>query len=418
MELDPSPARPVVPPPPAQRKVAGRRGWRARLLGGALVLTLGGGGVAGYLEATGRQGVEPHRQDRFLLRVRLLHRLPQSVAESRVLSREQKLQLGDVRFNGNILDSFQYSRIGAQFARLGPAGQAEFSRILAASQSREAVGYLWKALAAHNSIATIARFANAIRGKSPAWMAANLTVVNENVPFGGAILNGNRQESNQLTQQWNASCASTVEEAVRGIADPVFALYLHQGGPIDIESNFIPSVAKEPNRRLSQDQAKILKEDGGIPTLGTAPGFGTTTPEYVASLNRISAITGIHYFLYRQPVTIARSTFPSAQMTSGLPAVLAIERGLQSGMPVPLIVGSSRKIEHAVLVLRQERGEFLVFDPGYGQTGWIRKSQFLNSELWMFANGQFGGAGGWSTLWGVLAPTPVIQVMAPVTGNP
>lgn len=321
--------------------------------------------------------------------------LPISLNYSPFLSSAQKSILSRLVLTPDGLGTHQWSQLSARFVLLGPAGEEHFGALLAHVGSLNETPYLWKALASGNSVSAIATFAGQIRGKSASWLAANLTVVDADLGPGAARLNGPTGGSDQLTQQWNDSCASTTAEAVEAFANPLYALWLHQGGPIDHQEWTIRTTRKEPNPRLSADQAAILISHGGTPGLGSTIDRGTPNVGYVVSVDQLAAHTGVVYDY--------TSVNPSSQssLTNAVSQLLA---GLDDGVPVPLAVGSSTTQEHAVMALRRSGNNILLFDPGYGQTGWITVQQIMTSHLSQFANGSPGGAGGWTSLWGVLNP--------------
>ena len=81
----------------------------------------------------------------------------------------------------------------------------------------------------------------------------------------------------------------------------------------------------------------------------------------------------------------------------------AILRSVRDGAVVPLDVGDAQ-IRHAVMVIGTKGGELLVHDPGYGQTGWVTRRQFVTGTLDYFQQNQGAGAGGWSNALRVALP--------------
>jgi peptidase C39-like protein len=132
-----------------------------------------------------------------------------------------------------------------RFDALPAAGQTAFESLLASSTSPQEAAYVWKALAAGNSLKTVEGFDKAIRpyGNNQQWLADHLTPDLTGQP--GQMLNQGKgyfatykgqQDGNQDIQGWDiydqgniGDCAAASTVVARATVDPVYMLGLTTG---------------------------------------------------------------------------------------------------------------------------------------------------------------------------------------------
>jgi hypothetical protein len=240
--------------------------------------------------------------------------------------------------------------------------------------------FLLKAAAAQRSIADITTFAERIRGMSERWLMRNLMVVD--------LVNDLTAEADPeergIIQQYGNSCGPTSVQLIHAQADPIYALELRSGGPIEQASeNAVDNPESAPNQQLADEQADMLNAHhaagtGNAPTNRTNPTGGAWVEE---DMNALSAATGVTY----------ETKIIGAGITAEA-ALDALKNGLASGVHVPIIVGGglgANNTSHYVVVLLASGNRFLVHDVAEGQTVWRTEDDFRNNTLHLPSNWNF-----------------------------
>ena len=201
--------------------------------------------------------------------------------------------------------------------------------------------WLIKALAVTD--ADLTGFAEAIRGKSPAWLAEHLTLVDRHAP-------GSQSRLGAAVRQYEpTTCGTTCLIVARAEYDPTYALTLTNG---DFAARFRAaraSVHRETNRWYPQ--------------------FAGTSPRGMATwLTRHLGVRH-HWRLVddRDP----------RDVSSALRDVLA---AADDGHAVPVLVGAVVP-RHYVLVVGHHDGSVLVFEPTAGRTVAVPDRAFLEADL-------------------------------------
>lgn len=263
----------------------------------------------------------------------------------------------------DILSGPQAQRGQEKLSRQSPEDQARFVRLLADAGSCEERAYLWKAFAACHSVEECSRFADKIRGKDPTWLRDNLQLANSSMGTG-------------VQQQWSHSCNATTAQALRGQMDPIYALQMHEDNPNMGQVDNNDPTRWNPN--LAADQRRMLESEYRGATSGRHSGVavgrdqGGGRGRWADDLfNQHSAATGVTYATTKDP--------------SPADAVRLIDEGLQTGAPVPIVIGNGPgQYTHYVMVLSSDPGPpktYLIHDPWTGTTVRRKESDFLNGTL-------------------------------------
>jgi hypothetical protein len=250
---------------------------------------------------------------------------------------------------------------------LSGADYAEFTGLVHNQHDPVAKGFLYKALAAGNSVADIKWLAGEMAGKDRGWLIDNLTLGDPRGVGGG------------VKQQWSMSCNASTTITLRGNYDPVFALRLR------LRNMQVGEVNDHDPNALNMNQADLERDmletsyQGGHPQSpqghrgAATPRDSQGTGRYADDLlNAQSGATGM--------------TFKSVENPSGTDVVSILNRSLTSGMQVPLVVGDNFAAQaHYVLVQgRRVSGsevEFNIHDPASGQSSWVKASDIANGTI-------------------------------------
>lgn len=284
---------------------------------------------------------------------------------------------------------------------LSESEYSELRSLLNEAASDMEWAFLLKAAAAQRSIRDIAEFSLRIWGMSERWLMRNLMVVdlvNDLSPDADP-------EERGITQQYGNSCGPTSVQLVHAQADPIYALELRSGGPIDQPPQHgVTDPESVNNDQLAGEQAAILNAHaaagtGNAPTDYAHPTGGAWVEQ---DLNAVQSATGVTYT--RQLV--------GSDITLDA-AIAALYTGLAMGVQVPIVVGQTPgDTAHYVVVLLASGDRFLVHDVANGQTVWKTEEQFRNSTL--------GLPSGHTTLTGIdvpaPAPPPLPEPPAPTSG--
>jgi hypothetical protein len=284
---------------------------------------------------------------------------------------------------------------------LSDSEYTELRTILDGAASDMEWAFLLKAVAAQRSISDISEFAVRINGMSERWLMRNLMVVD--------LMNDLSPDANPeergITQQYGNSCGPTSVQLVHAQADPIYALELRSGGPIDQPpAQAVTNPESINNDQLASEQAAILNAHAGTgtgnaPTDYANPAAGAWVEQ---DLNAVQSATGVTYT--RQLVG------PDITLDE---AMSALQAGLAMGVQVPIVVGQHPgETAHYVVVLLASGDRFLVHDVATGESVWRTDAQFRASTLAL--------PSGHTTLTGVdvpePAPPPLPEAPAPTSG--
>lgn len=243
-------------------------------------------------------------------------------------------------------------------------------------------------------MSAIVPFANAIRGKSNWWLADNLHVVGQN----GRNAD---DQSPGLTQDYS-DCGAAAIETVRAEDDPIFALWLNQGGDVyngwywQRNKFYGPSF---DNKRMEADQVLTDDQAGGHinPSLPAKPGSnllnqgGLEDPGITSTLDRAGAAVGVRYQYTGTP--------------TGSGGVAGLQQALSKDMPVPLDVGPTIGAPNHVVVALASSGQMIeIHDSASGYTGWVTDSQIQNNQMNYFIGQSPGSGMPAQRLWGYWNP--------------
>ena len=228
--------------------------------------------------------------------------------------------------------------------------------------------FLFKALAAGNTMDDVYWLSDQISGQESQWLIDNLTLGDPRGVGGG------------IQQQWSTSCNAATTLMVRGNYDPVFALRFRQSNAADPMGT---------NAHQAQLEQQMLESQYGgnwqnVPPQGHAVAYGMPGGIGRAAddlLNQQSAQTGLDFT-------------PHVPATQG-DAASVLDLKLRDGMQVPIIVGGDGKtFAHYILAMqrRETAGgvEFLIHDPG-GQTRWISAADIATGRADFFGYSRIDG---------------------------
>jgi hypothetical protein len=289
-----------------------------------------------------------------------------------------------------VIGSAQQQRADALKAKLSPADQKTFQRLVDSAGSPTAGQYLLKGLAAGHGVEALEAFAAKIAGKNDTWLQDNLH------------LTGNSQGKG-VKQQWSMSCNATTVEAVRGELDPLYALQLHEENPHLTERD--DDDGGRLNPKLAGDQKALLETRGPDGNAGVAASVNDPNDPHAGRwntdlLNQASASTGLQY---RRQLLDDQTTVRKA--------VADIAEDVGKGMPVPIVIGDGNqaKYAHYVLVVATDPGpprRFSIHDPANGTTEIRTEQEISDGKIGLAGDPAVKGSG-WNTLSAYERPTAV-----------
>jgi hypothetical protein len=264
-------------------------------------------------------------------------------------------------FDTGVLTAAQVRRASQTLAGMPAGDYAGVRRLLTAAGSDTERAYLLKALAAGHPLADVDRFAAQIRGRPDSWLDAHLSLLRPggDQPLSYADGSGARIRIDQYDA---TTCASMSVLAVRSMADPIFTLGLTTGGPGGSDS------AAEVDRRLSAEQQRIHDESThrALGPLDYPQAIGTPPWGVADQLNRYATATGTRY---------GSRLVDSADAAQIDTALSDVERAVDAGHPVPVLVGDAVP-KHYVLVVGHEGGSLQVYEPTGGETVTVSETDF------------------------------------------
>jgi len=266
-----------------------------------------------------------------------------------------------------VLGTHQAERAKKNFDQLGLTDRSKFSELRAKAASSAEAAYLDKALAVGHSVGEMATFAERIRGRDEGWLRDHLTLVGDSSGRG-------------VMQQWNTSCNATSAQAVRGQLDPVYSLSVHDNNPnvsaVDAMNamSINPSLAQEQQQMLTspyQGERSNLAGHTGVATPRSQGGSGRFADDL---FDAAGSQSGLDYH--------PRNLGPNYSMDS---AITDINRAVDAGLPVPIVVGtpSSPTAHYVVVTARQSApvNQYTIHDPWTGNTYTRAESDIRNGQI-------------------------------------
>jgi hypothetical protein len=293
--------------------------------------------------------------------------------------------VANITADGQILRTFQQEIARTNLRGFSPGDQESFVALLDQDVCTEFNQYLYKALAAGHPLSAIRTFADAIRGKDSAWMQDNLQLTGDT-------------SGNGVRQQWSFSCNATAVQTVRGELDPIYALATNTANP-DLH-NVDESDATSTNPALAEEQRAMLESPYGGTRFGAHTGVASDVNDPASGsgrwaddlLNGHSASTGLSF---------APQLVGAGMDISVADAITAIDAGLGSGMPVPIVVGSGVGVTaHYVVITRVTEvagvRTYTIHNPGDGKTTQVALADLQNGNM---------NLSGWTTLTAIENPS-------------
>ncbi|MGQ0839871.1 hypothetical protein [Actinokineospora sp.] len=264
-------------------------------------------------------------------------------AAARGLAPDDAVVLADAMvggFDAGALTPGGLDRAGLRLGGLGPRGRAQVDGVLRAAGSDLERAWLLKALGAGHDLGA---FADAIRGRSPDWLASRLSLLDR-----GAAVDQTRLGV-AVRQYEPTTCGTTCLIVARAEHDPRYALALTEG---DFAANF-----RAERDAVHHETNRVHPEAAGTSPAGM-----------VAYLDR--------HLGTPHDWRLVDDTDPRA-VSATLREVVAVVDG---GEPVPLLVGGTVP-RHYVLVVGHHDGVLLVFEPTAGRTVAVPEHRFRAGDL-------------------------------------
>ena len=244
---------------------------------------------------------------------------------------------------GRVLGSYQVGQAQQKMLELPGYSLNTLTNLIDIQPSAQHRAYIYKALAAGNSILDIITFAYQIYNKDATWLQNNLRLTQQTGGSG-------------LQQSWQHSCGPTTVQAVQGELDPIYALRMRTTNT-DITTADTSSAA-------AADQRTMLEANGGTAVArGSSGGAGMG---FTGVLNLIKSRTGVDYSMF---VASNKST----SMTD-------VNNVLDQGLPVPIRVGGTNG-GHFVLVTHRSGNSYNIHDVWVGSSLTRTRANFVNNTM-------------------------------------
>jgi hypothetical protein len=311
---------------------------------------------------------------------------------------------GDAVDDGQILSPAVLSRADASLTALSAADQATFNSLLAGAKSPQEAAYLWKALAAGNSIAQLEQFESLIRphGNDPVWLAQHLDL---NLSAAAAAGPGERDylmyegsaggqydpNGYDLYDQGTVNdCVSASTVIAAADVDPVLMLQLTTGAYDKPGSNPPPGLDTQAALQQRLQQVYVAEYN-----LGKANDNIGNRIEHFFGIDENGGINtdGENYLAnsYLAPRSGTSYSYKGLTSAAQRQAVLPqIEAAASEGTPVPFDVTDGGS-GHQMLIIGSENGNLLVYNP-WGFTEWVSGSDFVNGKLQGLTGNAYAGA--------------------------
>lgn len=299
---------------------------------------------------------------------------------------------------GDILSPTALALASQRLNSMSAADQAAFERLLADAKSPQEAAYVWKALAAGNSLSQVEAFDAAIHshGTDQLWLAEHLTpdLNNPNTVSSGADwASYEGQQGGSLdVQGWDlfdqgnvGDCVAASTVVAQASVDPVLMLSLTTGYGQPAGSHPPPGddSAAALQQRLQQIYLKQYgagqSADGFWANLfGHSEGIGTKGENYLANQDLSGAAGGAYHY---------QGLSNAGDRQSALPQIQA---AVDSGKPVPFDVTGAGG-GHQMLIIAHNGSNLEVYNP-WGFTEWVSESQFVNGQLGALTGPGVGGS--------------------------
>jgi hypothetical protein len=259
----------------------------------------------------------------------------------------------------SLLSSAQLSRLGQIMATMSAADRARLESAVSAAKSPEEEAYIFKALAAGNSLSQVLTFAGEIRGKPDTWLTNHLSLGGTS---GLASFNGN-----PLIQITQTECGSASVVMARVLTDPIFAYSLTTGANgEDLTAGQFAARTGTIEAQLHNAASKLWPENLGTSPWGVASGMNSGPGG-----NAGYAVTWVD------------STDLRASSAALAHAISAVD----AGHPVPVLLGPTLQglaqgtALHYVLITGHSNGQLSIYDPEGGSITELPDSNFLDGKM-------------------------------------
>jgi hypothetical protein len=266
-----------------------------------------------------------------------------------------------------MLGSLQRERAAKALTEMSSGDYATFQALAKSVTDPVAEGFLYKAVAAGNSLGDIGWLAGEMVGHDRGWLIDNLT------------LSDPRGVGNGLKQQWSTSCNAATTVAFRGNSDPVFSLRTRTRNMNVSEVDISDPAA------LNMHQADVEKqylESHYVGTNQLSPRFhqGIAMPRNSEGVGRFA-----DDLLNLQTAATGQSFSPLVSPT-GKQAVDILNRALTDSLQVPLVIGDLKSPYAHYVLVQGRRGagtniEFQIFDPWAGEPTWVSAHDIENDSI-------------------------------------
>lgn len=263
-----------------------------------------------------------------------------------------------------VIGTTQQKQADAKLAKMSPADQAAYKKIVDGAGTDKEKAYIAKGLASGHSLSDLAAFSKKIAGKDDKWLQDNLSLTDDSHGKG-------------VKQQWQMSCNATAAQAVKGMFDPLYALKLHE------ESPNLESVDKDKpedlNPKLAAEQKAMLEKPEPDGYTAEAHPISNTDKTLMKGrwntdlLNDAKDVTGLEY----KQKQVKTDEDRAAGMTE-------MDKQLADGNPVPIVVGDGTQqgeFAHYILVTSSDPGPprtYTIHDPASGKS-YLRNDQQLKT---------------------------------------
>ncbi|NVB81555.1 MAG: hypothetical protein HOV81_24385, partial [Kofleriaceae bacterium] len=244
---------------------------------------------------------------------------------------------------------------------------AEFTSIVSSTPDPVAKGFLYKAIAAGNSVSEVRWLAAEMAGKDRGWLIDHLTLGDPRGVGGG------------VKQQWSTSCNAAMTLSLRGNYDPVFALRLRNRNMKVGEAH-----ESDPNA-LNMNQADLEKQMLESAYGGSHPG-SPAKHQGVANARDTHGVGRYADDLLNAQSGVTGMTFRSVDGPAGADVVVILDRSLDAGMQVPLVIGDNMNEQAHYVLVQGKRGaagttEYNIHDPWTGDTIWVSANDIANGTI-------------------------------------
>ena len=241
-------------------------------------------------------------------------------------------------------------------------------RLVREQTSPLAQGFLFKALAAGNSVADVKWLAGQIAGQPDDWLLDNLT------------LGDPRQVGVGTVQQWSMSCNASMTLTLRGNYDPVFALNFRLRNTDVADVNYDdPTQHNTYQADLEKQMLERAYPGGGWGQDARHGGQARPRGDQNAALGR-----GADDLL--NDIDTLGMKFDTQFVASPGAAIPSLDRALMQGLQVPVVIGDERiNTAHYILAMarREDNGfvEYQFHDTANGKTVWVSQADILRGTM-------------------------------------